>query len=174
MLYWKSHIDELLPKLSTACYAIRVLKPVMSEETLVMIYCAAYFHSIMNYCIIFGGNSSYSINIVRLQKKAIRIIKNSISWDSCRDLFKTLKILPLQSQYIFSVLCFAVKNMDQYKVNSDIHGSNTRQRSNIHQTTSNLSLYQRGTYYMGIKVFNSLPSYIKYLSHNLVNSSNWF
>jgi hypothetical protein len=101
------------------------------------------------------------------KKKAISIIKNPISRDSCRDLFKTLKILPLQSQYIFSVLCFVVKNIDQYKVNSDIHGSNTRQRSNIHQTTSNLSLYQRGTYYMGIKIFNSLPSYIKDLSHNI-------
>jgi hypothetical protein len=43
MLYWKSHRDELLPKLSTACCAIRVIQPVMSEETLVMIYCAAYF-----------------------------------------------------------------------------------------------------------------------------------
>jgi hypothetical protein len=56
--------------------------------------------------------------------------------------------------------------MDQYKVNLDIHGRNTRQSSNLHQTTSNFSLYQRGTYYMGIKIFNSLPSYIKDLSHN--------
>jgi hypothetical protein len=120
----------------------------------------------MNYGIIFWGNSSYSVNISRLQKKEIRIITNSRNRDSCRDLFKTLKILPLQSQYIISLLCFVV-NMDQYKINSDIHGRNTRQSSNLHQTTSNLSLYQRDTYYMGIKVFNSLPSYIKNLSHNI-------
>jgi hypothetical protein len=56
-LYWKSHIDQLLPKRTTACYAIRVIKPLMSQETLVMIY-YAYFHSIMNYGIIFWGNSS--------------------------------------------------------------------------------------------------------------------
>jgi hypothetical protein len=140
-LYWKSHIDQLLPKLSTACYAITVMKPLMSQATLVMIY-YAYFQSIMNYGIIFWGNSSYSINIFRLQKKVIRIITNSRSRDSCSVLFNTLKILTLQSQYIFSVLCFVFKNMGQYKVNSDIHGRNTRQSSNLHQTTSNLSLYQ--------------------------------
>jgi hypothetical protein len=165
-LYWKSHTDQLSPNLSTVCYAIRVIKPLTSQETLVIIY-YAYFHSIMNYGIICWGHSSYNINIFRLQKKAIRIITNSRNRDSCRDLVKTLKILPLQSQYIFSLLCFVVKNMDQYKVNLDIHGRNTRQSSNLHQTTSNLSLYQRGTYYMGIKIFNSLPSYIKDLSHNI-------
>jgi hypothetical protein len=37
----------------------------------------------------------------------------------------------------------------------------------VHQTTSNLSLYQRGTYYKGIKIYNILPSYIKDLSHNI-------
>jgi hypothetical protein len=138
----------------------------MSQETLVMIYCA-YFHSIMIYGIIFWGNSSYGINIFRLQKKVIRIITNSRNRDSCRDLFKTPKILPLQTQYIFSLLCFVVKNMDQYKVNLNINCRNTRQSYNLHQTTSNLSLYQRGTYCMGIKIFNSLLSYIKNLSHNI-------
>jgi len=49
MLCWKYHIDQLLPELSTAYYA--------------------YFHSIMNYGITFWGNSPYSINIFRLQKK---------------------------------------------------------------------------------------------------------
>ena len=40
---------------------------------------------------------------------------NSGNKDSCRDLFKQLHILPLQSQYIFSVLMFVVKNKDFFK-----------------------------------------------------------
>lgn len=55
-------------------------------------------------------------------------------------------------------------------VNLDIHGRNTRQSSSLHLTTSNLSLYQRGTHYMGIKIFHSLSSYIKDLSHNIKQS----
>ena len=55
--------------------------------------------------------------------------------DSCRDLFKTLNILPHQSQYIFLVH-FAVMNMDQDKVNSDIHGKDATQSSHPYQTTT--------------------------------------
>jgi hypothetical protein len=47
MLYCNSHIDQLFPKLSAACYAVRVLKPFKTQETLVMLYCA-YFHAVMN------------------------------------------------------------------------------------------------------------------------------
>jgi hypothetical protein len=65
---WKSHIDQLLPKPSSACYAIRAVKPYVNQETLLMVY-YAYFHSIMNYGIIFWGNSSYNINIFISKKK---------------------------------------------------------------------------------------------------------
>jgi len=47
-------------------------------------------------------------------------------------------------------------NVDQYKVNLDNHNKDTRQSSNHHYTTSKLSLYQRGSYYMGIKIFEVL------------------
>jgi hypothetical protein len=63
----KSHIDQLLSKLSSACYAIRTIKPSVKQETFLMVY-YAYFHSIMQYGIIFWGNSSYTINILRLRK----------------------------------------------------------------------------------------------------------
>jgi len=43
---------------------------------------------------------------------------NSGNKDSGRDLFKKLYILPLQSQYIFSLLMFVVKNKDFLKTNS--------------------------------------------------------
>jgi hypothetical protein len=37
MLTWKGHIDQLMSKLSSACYAIRAIKPFMSQETTGMI-----------------------------------------------------------------------------------------------------------------------------------------
>jgi len=43
-------------------------------------------------------------------------------------------------------------------VNSEIYDINTRAKSNVHQPIFNLSAYQKGTYYSGIKVFNSLPT----------------
>ena len=87
--------------------------------------------------------------------------------NSCRQLFKTLKILPLLSQYIYSLLCFVINNMDQYQFISDVHNRYTRQgfNLNLYQPSAHLSLYQKGTYYMGIKLFNNLPFQIKQL-HN--------
>jgi len=37
-LSWKIHIDHLTTKLSTACYVIRSVKPLMSHKTLLLIY----------------------------------------------------------------------------------------------------------------------------------------
>jgi hypothetical protein len=47
-LSWKNHVDMIVPKLSKACHAIRIMKPFVSLVILRMIY-YAYFHSIMNY-----------------------------------------------------------------------------------------------------------------------------
>jgi hypothetical protein len=43
---------------------------------------------------------------------------------------------------------------------------NTRQKYNYHLPSSNLSLYQKGVYFTGIKVFNNLPQSIKNLSND--------
>jgi hypothetical protein len=68
----------------------------------------------MSYSIIFWGNSSYSAVIFKMQKRVIRIMMGCGSRQSCRELFKELKILPLSSQYTFSLLLFAVNNRDYF------------------------------------------------------------
>ena len=94
----KDHIAQMIFKLSRACYAIRYVKHVMSQDTLRAIY-FSYFHSILSYGIIFWDNSAYSSNIFKIQKRTTRIIMNARNRDSCHQLFKNLKILPLKSQY---------------------------------------------------------------------------
>ena len=64
---WRIQIDHLISNLSSAWYAIRTLKQIMSHETLIMI-CNAYFHSLMTHGIIFWGNSPNNVHIFRLQK----------------------------------------------------------------------------------------------------------
>jgi hypothetical protein len=53
--------------------------------------------------------------------------------------------------------------MDQYQFISDVHNRNTRLGSNLYQPLAHLSLYQKRTYCMGIKLFNSLPPQLKQL-----------
>ena len=141
-LSWKTHIESIRSKLSSACYAMRSVKPDVTINTLKMIY-FAYFHSVMTYSLLFWGNSPDSIKIFRLQKRIIRIMMGCRSKDSCRKLFFNLEILPLPSQYILSLLLFMMRNKNQFLVNSDI--------SHWHQTTCKLPLnvtkYQKAVHY---------------------------
>jgi hypothetical protein len=71
----------------------------------------------------------------------------------------------VQKSYI--TIYIVITNRKQYVRNANIHGRNTRYDSDIHQTIPDLSLYQRGSYHMRRKVFNSLPTYIKDISFNV-------
>jgi hypothetical protein len=51
--------------------------------------------------------------------------------------------------------------------NFDIRGRNTRYGSDFHYPVSNLALYQKSTYFLGLKVFNSLPFDIKDKVHDI-------
>ena len=97
----------------------------------------------------------------------IRIITKSDSKTSCRQLFKQLEILPLQSQYILSTLLFVIKNKNLYTTNQNIHTINTRFNSDLHLPICNLTLYQKGAYFSGIMLFNHLPLSLKRLSNDI-------
>jgi len=78
----------------------------------------------------------------------------------------TLKILPLPSLYILLLLIFVIKNKELFTTNNEVHSICTRQHLNFHQSSANLTKYQTGMYYMGLKIFNTLHVYIKQESDN--------
>jgi hypothetical protein len=123
----------------------------------------------MTYGIISWGNSSRCIQVFRMQKEAIRIIMGHGNKESCRNLFKELNILPLMSQYILSLLTFVSSNREQYFANSEIHNINTRHTSTRHLPRAHLNIFQKGVYYSGIKIFNSLPRDIKTYTDTIAN-----
>jgi hypothetical protein len=143
----------------------------MSQETLRMVH-FAYIHSVMSYGIIFWRNHPYSEKICKIQKRVIRIITNSRTRDSCRELFKKLKILPVYSQYIFLLSIFVIKNKHLFYTNNQIHSVHTRFKTNPHPPTANLTRFQNGVYYSGIKIFNNLPHNIKDLANEIILFQN--
>jgi hypothetical protein len=131
-LTWKAHISQLLPKLSRACYVMRYLKPIMSIDSLTMVY-YSYSHSHIAYGITFWGNSSFSLQIFKSQKRIIRIMCGLRSRDLCMDVFKTSNILPLKSQYIYYFLLFTVNNGDFYHSVAHIHDIKTQHNQDLFQ-----------------------------------------
>jgi hypothetical protein len=127
----------------------------------------AYFHSIMHFGVIFWGNSSYAISIFRAQKRVLRIVTGTGYRNSFRQLFITSKFFRF-SLNIFTLYCALWLITDSYQFTADIHSRNIRHcfKLNLYQPSAHLSLYQKGTYCMSIRVFNTLPLYIKQLYNN--------
>jgi len=120
----------------------------------------------MSYGIIFWGISHHSDSIFKIKKRIIIIITNTGRSDSCRQLYKQLQILPLPSQYIFSLLVFVKKNRGLFLSNSEIQDINTRYNYSLHLPSTNLTLVQKGILYSGSRIYNHLPLNIKILSND--------
>jgi hypothetical protein len=82
--------------------------------------------------------------IFRIQKNIIRIMMGQTRRDSCRNLFKEMEILPLVSQYRFSLMLLVIKNRKEFTDNTEIYEIKTRQQKNLHQPLANLKKYQKG------------------------------
>ena len=67
-LTWNNLIDQLISKLNSACYAIRVVNAMLSRKELRMLY-FLYVYSVLSYGIIFWDNTPNSIKIFRIQKR---------------------------------------------------------------------------------------------------------
>ena len=85
----------------------------MSQETFNIIY-YAYFLSSMNYILISWGK-----NVLNTEECNQNYYNRST--DTCRDLSKNLKILPLQSQHRLSLLFCVVQNKNKFTSKSDIY-----------------------------------------------------
>jgi hypothetical protein len=56
--------------------------------------------------------------------------------------------------------------MGLYHTTSQIHGLNTSHNLDLYHPQTNLTIYQRGSYYFGIKLFDHLPLNIKELAQD--------
>jgi hypothetical protein len=120
----------------------------------------------INYGIIFWGNSTESKKDFLAQKEIIRIMTGSRPKTSCKPLFQSLEISTVPSQYILSLMKFLLQNQEMFTSNSEVHNINTRNKLKLHKPISNLTLYQKGVYNMSIRIFNKLPKYIANLIGN--------
>jgi hypothetical protein len=73
-----------------------------------------------------------------------------------RSTFKKLEILPVPCQYIFSLMNFFVNNQENFQTNPSEHSINTRDKHHLHRAIANLPCFQKGAFYSGIRIFNSL------------------
>jgi hypothetical protein len=59
-----------------------------------------------------------------------------------------------------------IQNKNLFMTNNENQNLDTRQRNNLYLPQANLTIYQEGAYYLGIKIFNNLPLDIKNIADN--------
>ena len=104
-LTWKNHIASITTKTSRTLYAINRAKNHLPHFALKMLY-ISLIQSHLQYGISAWGNSSNIGHIVKLQKKALRIINNKPFRAHTEPLFKNNKLLKIEDIYKFNVLLF--------------------------------------------------------------------
>jgi len=135
---WKNHVQQILHKLSAACFSIRKLIPTLNADILCMFY-FVYFHLVLQYGIIFWGNSTHAHQVFIQQKRVVRVMSGVGPRSSCRSLFRKLNILHIACPYILSLMSFIVDNQKDFLTNAFVHGLDTRNKNHLYLPVVSLS-----------------------------------
>ena len=158
-LTWESQIHHVSKNLSSKIFLLKKLKNQIDENTILMAY-HALFHSIMCYGILLWGGSAHRVRILKLQKKAIRVISNAGYNESCRPLFKKLCILTCTNQYILECILFARNHLSNYLVQGSYKTRNESVVAPFFRLSKNINSFR----YLSIKFYNLLPNNWKILN----------
>jgi hypothetical protein len=161
-LTWSTQIKVLCANFSKVCHMIKMLKDEANFYVLRNIYFAK-FQSVMRYGIILWGGISKITKVLKVQKRALRLMTNKSKNESCRPVFKELKIFTVICLFIFETLCFFHKyNIYQVR-NSNFHGYDTRRKDDFYIFQHNTSLCKKSVVNISIRLHHSLPFEMKEL-----------
>lgn len=162
-LNWKDELMEIDKKVSSACYALRKLRQVLTMDQLKGVY-YALVESRFRYSIQLWG-MSYDYNTKKafsLQKRAVRAMVRIPPWESCREHFINLGILTIPSLYILIILTDFVNTRTQYETVSEKEArENTRRKDFPTLITPRLNVVRHGILHQVTRFYNKLPVELK-------------
>lgn len=163
-LGWREQIESLNGRLSSSLYALRKIRYTVGQQASLTAY-HALFHSKMSYGIIAWGNAAdtHLKTVFLKQKRAVRIIANISTMETCRPYFVLFNIVTLYGQIIYENLCHVRSHCGEYQTHNDIHSHNTRFKNNIVKPTSRLHKFGC----IGIDFLNLLPVGVRELQLNI-------
>jgi len=147
---WKNHVEQILPTLSAACFSIRNLIHTLNLDILHMVF-FAYFHSVLQYGILFWGNSAHAHQVFKLQKRVVRVMSGVGLMSSCRSLLRKLNILPIACQYRLSLMLFIVDNQKHFLTNAYVHGLDTRNKNHLYLPVVSYLVFKKEFHTLGSK-----------------------
>ena len=139
-LSWCHQYNHLRTKLSRSIYVMNSVKHLLPTECLRLLY-YSMFYTHLTYGMVLWGNSMAESNqnkIMKLQKKAVRIVGKAKYNAHTDPIFANLKLLKLKDvieleiiKYMYQVThrCLPDPLLNTFSVNADVHHYNTRGRN---------------------------------------------
>ena len=111
-LTWTTHISYISGKIAKSLGILKKVKHSLNRHTLTMLY-YTLIYPYLSYCILIWGKTSavHLDKLVKLQKKAIRVITRSSFNCHTANLFRELSILPLEEIYRYQCALFVFKSI---------------------------------------------------------------
>ena len=170
-LRWNEHIIYIAKKISKSVAILKMVKFIFPSDILKMLYYSLVY-PYFTYCNIIWSSAAITHldPLIKLQKKAVRIISRAGYFDHTEALFKNLKLLQLRDVYNLNCAKFIYRcyNSDTYshflkqiKKNSDYHGYQTRNRNRLRKPASRLHQFDNSFMNIGTDIWNRIPDDIK-------------
>ncbi len=175
-LNWKSHIDKIANKISRTIGILNRQKHFIPLHSKLHIYSSLILSYINLGILSWGYNCE---RIIKLQKKAVRIISLSKYNAHTEPIFKQLKLLKVPDILKVQELKFFYKYQHKqlpdyllqlpFNINADTHSYSTRQQNKIHQPLAKHDYAKKCIRYDIPKLVNNTPSLIldKVWTHSL-------
>jgi hypothetical protein len=81
--------------------------------------------------------------------------------------------MTLYSQYIFSLILFTVKNKHLFSPNNEIHKYRTRNNTNLHLPTVNITKFYKGPYISGSNYVQNFVQHPALKVNSIRRGSYW-
>ena len=172
-LTWEKHIQLLCSRISSKLSLLQRLKRYLPYHIRILFY-NAYVLPILDYCCsVWGSATKGSLEcILKLQKRAARIILNADYLTPSHEMFKTLKWMTIYDRIFFHKAILVYKCLNSLSPNYLSHRLVTTgsvYKKALRSTTSlnlivpkpNTEFYKRSFIYSGTVLWNSLPTSMK-------------
>lgn len=169
-LKFDQHVRFIKGKISRGIGILYKCKRFFSDKTLLALY-NSFVYPYLNYCIPVWGNTYESIldPLVKLQKRAMRIIAGVKSRISSDPLFRKFKVLKVNQIYLYFVHIFVLKYRynalppifdDFFERNEGIHEHNTRNKHLFRMPLIRLDIRKRMIRSTGVLIYNYISQCI--------------
>lgn len=141
-LSFQQHIKYIKGKVARGIGILYKTKRYLHRKTLIQLY-NAFIYPYLNYCIVVWGNTckTYLAPLVKIQKRAVRLIGGARKFDHSGPIFKELKLLNINEIYVYSLQIVLYRYHHAllpdifrgfFVSNDSIHNHNTRQSHLLH------------------------------------------